>query len=220
MTRHRRRSWIKLWTTGWLHGSIRWQLTADERGVWADLLAFAGECGQEGEISDNSGRALPRNFIANQFNISQTLLDRTLAKCKHDGRIEEEEREGIIKIANWGHYQSEYERQKIWRKDRVEKPLTDFDAFVEDKRKEYPQLDIDHELERFNLYWSEGNRHLKRPKFAFKNWLDKAGKLNGGSAKPISKTAGPIKEEEHERFFDEEGGSYYVDVTGMHIYGA
>jgi len=92
-------------------------MTSEERGVWADLIALAGECGQEGAIADNDGEALPRDFIANQFNIKQVLLDRVIAKCKHEGRIIEEQLGDIITIANWGHYQSEYDRQKGYRQD-------------------------------------------------------------------------------------------------------
>src|SRR4030042_2150417 len=115
MKRQRRKSWVKLWVTGWLHGSIRWQLTPEERGVWADLMALAGECAADGAICDHDGKALPRKFIANQFNISQVLLDRVIAKCVHDGRIEEAELDGILKLTNWEHYQPDYDRQKVWR---------------------------------------------------------------------------------------------------------
>jgi hypothetical protein len=111
-----RRTWVKLFVTGWLHGSIRWQLEPDERGVWADLIAMAGECGKEGKICDNDGRAYPRQFIANQLNIPIELLDRTIAKCMHDGRVEENS--DIIKITNWAVYQSEYDRQKPYRQKK------------------------------------------------------------------------------------------------------
>ena len=115
MSRHRRRSWVKLWTTGWLHGSIRWQLTTEERGVWADLIALAGECGQEGAIADNDGQPLPRKFIANQLNITQSLLDRVILKCVQDERLKEDELNKRLEIVNWKHYQSEYDRQKPFR---------------------------------------------------------------------------------------------------------
>ena len=118
MARNRRRSWVKLWITGWLHGSIRWQLTPEERGVWADILALAGECGREGVICDNDGEPLPRKYIANQFNISQTLLDRVIAKCIHHERLEQTQLNGILKITNWVHYQSEYDRQKPYRQKK------------------------------------------------------------------------------------------------------
>lgn len=109
-------TWVKIYITGWLHGSIRWQLEADERGVWADLIVWAGECLSGGKIVDNDGRPYPREFIANQLNIPQELLDRTIAKCKHEGRIDD--KDDIISLTNWSTYQSEYERQKSYREKK------------------------------------------------------------------------------------------------------
>lgn len=106
-------TWVKIHVAGWLHGSIRWQLEPDERGVWADLIVLAGQCLAGGKICDNDGRAFPRDFIANQLNIPQTLLDRTIAKCIHEGRLEE--RDDMIVLTHWTAYQSEYERQKSYR---------------------------------------------------------------------------------------------------------
>jgi len=108
-----RRAWVKLFIIGWLHGSIRWQLEADERGVWADLIALAGECGKEGKICDNDGRAYPRSYVAGMLHIPQELLDRTIAKCRREGRLEDND--DILIIKNWSAYQSEYERQKKYR---------------------------------------------------------------------------------------------------------
>ena len=111
-----KRTWVKLFVTGWLHGSIRWQLEPDERSVWADLICLAGQCGHDGVICDNDGEPLPRYFIASQLNIKQTLLDRTIAKSIHDNRLEEVD--GRLSIVNWTSYQSEYERQKLSRKNK------------------------------------------------------------------------------------------------------
>ena len=113
MRGEKRRSWVKMWVTGWLHGSIRWQLDPAERGVWADLICLAGECSRDGEICDNDGRPFPRSYIANQLNIPQPLLDITIAKCRHEGRINDQDE--IIVISNWKTYQSEYERQRPYR---------------------------------------------------------------------------------------------------------
>ena len=111
-----KRTWVKFWVTGWLHGSIRWQLEPAERSVWADLICLAGECGRNGAICDNDGVPLPRTFIAGQFNIPTTLLDRTIAKSIHDNRLSENE--GLLSITNWEKYQSEYERQKPYREKK------------------------------------------------------------------------------------------------------
>jgi len=120
-----RRSWVKLYITGWLHGSIRWELEPEERSVWADLICLAGECNNGGRICDNDGKPFPKSFIANQLNIPKELLDRTIAKCKHEGRLEDTN--DIIVIANWASYQSEYERQKPYRQKN-----TDDDELVSD----------------------------------------------------------------------------------------
>lgn len=114
------RVWVKFHVRGWLHGSIRWQLDPAERSVWADLICLAGECGHDGKICDNDDRPYPRDFIANQFNIPVTLLNQTIAKCMHEGRIEE--RGDVIAIRNWGVYQSEYDRQKPYRESKRDDP--------------------------------------------------------------------------------------------------
>jgi len=124
-----RRAWVKFAVTGWLHGSIRWQLEPEERGVWADLICLAGECSQNGMICDNDGRPYPRQYIANQLNIPQELLDRTVAKCRREGRLDD--RDDILIVTNWAAYQSEYERQKKYR--NADKHRSIFEAWNEQK---------------------------------------------------------------------------------------
>jgi len=118
-------TWVKFHITGWLHGSIRWQLEPDERGVWADLIVLAGECLAGGKICDNDGVGYPMSFIANQLNIPLELLGRTVAKCKSEGRLVD--RDDILEITHWTVYQSEYERQKTYREHKKE---DDADRFV------------------------------------------------------------------------------------------
>lgn len=169
-----RRTWVKLHVTGWLHGSIRWQFTSEERGVWADLIALAGEIGQNGAICDNDGRPLPREFIANQLNIKQILLDRVIAKCRHEGRIADTD--NAIELTNWPRYQSEYDRQKKYRGER-KKPAAkpgDLEAFTIELKAGYPELNVDSEVKSCQLWWSESGKQMKKPKLALKNWMDKA----------------------------------------------
>jgi uncharacterized protein (DUF1697 family) len=112
-----RRLWIKLYPMDCLDGSIRYQLEADERGVWYDLLNFSAVCALPGTIADKDERPYPHSFIANRLNISLELLEKTLRKCKEEGRIQEEDG-GIIVITNWAAYQSEYQRQKPYREKK------------------------------------------------------------------------------------------------------
>lgn len=120
-----RKSWVKLYITGWLHGSIRWELEPEERSVWADLIALAGQCGKDGAIVDNDDKPLPWPFIAGQLNIPVELLSRTIVKCKRGGRLEDCEGDKLV-LTNFKMYQSEYQRQKPYReaqKDREKSGL-------------------------------------------------------------------------------------------------
>lgn len=108
-----RRKWIKLYPAECIDGSIRYQLEADERGVWYDLLNFSAICRDGGIISDRDGRPFPHSFIANRLNIPVGLLEKTLKKCEKEGRITEDD--SGIHINNWKYYQSEYDRQKQYR---------------------------------------------------------------------------------------------------------
>lgn len=193
------RKWIKLWVSESLRGTIRFDFTPAERGVWYDLLALAGDCRQDGLISPGKGLSYPPKWIAGTLNIRQDLLKKTLDICEKSSRILING-DGI-KVLNWKKYQSEYERQRPFRYKKVTQKVTnhvteklpveeegDIEVEVEKKKKkeenfedfklslkdQYPELDIDNEHEKFKLYWSEGKKPLKRPKTAFKNWLDKA----------------------------------------------
>ena len=172
-----RRKWIKLYPMECLNGSIRYQLTSEGRGTWYDLLNFAAICTNHGTISDRDGRPYPHDFIANRLNISVELLETTITSCITEGRLTEDETG--IHITNWKLYQSEYDRQKAYRhKPKLPLsplfPLSDFDAYAEELRPQFPEINFTDEMVKFHLYWSEGGRKLKRPKLALLNWMNKA----------------------------------------------
>lgn len=98
--------WIKLWTEEWLDGSIRMDLTADERSVWADLLAMAGRSRQPGVIQANEDSTYSHIYLAGRFQIPLELLERTLEKCKQQNRISENS--SGIEIINWKKYQQQH----------------------------------------------------------------------------------------------------------------
>lgn len=109
-----RRPWVKLYCHGRLHGSVVYQLTEAEQSVWDKLLCLTGLCGLGGLIGDNDRRAFPHQHVAHELHTTLDLLESTLKKCIEEGRIKEDA-EGIH-ITNWLVYQSEYDRQKPYRK--------------------------------------------------------------------------------------------------------
>lgn len=189
------RDWIKLYIKECLLGTIREDLSPEERGTWYDFLILAGNSRVSGVICANRSIPYSNSRITQILNISEELLLQCLTKFEQSGRIRI--RKGLIYIINWDRYQySDYDRQKPYQQAyrqqlRESAPeSSDFPTFVEELRPAYPHLDIAAELIKFNEWWSRSDRKLKRPKLAFKNWLERAGKFQSKSVnKPPSSKA-------------------------------
>lgn len=111
----RHRDWIKLWIKESLLGSIRDDLTPEERSVWFDFLLLGGNCKTPGVISANETTALPTKRIAGILNIPEALVNRCIKKFEQSGRIKTEI-SGVIHIVNWARYQyTDYDRVKKYR---------------------------------------------------------------------------------------------------------
>lgn len=119
-TPKRRRQWIKLWTAESLRGSIRFDLTPAERGVWYDLLAMAGESRTSGIIQATEGVAYPRPWLAQTLNISLELLNQTLDKLEKTERVKLNG--DCIHIVNFDYYQAYRETQESGGKQKGEFP--------------------------------------------------------------------------------------------------
>lgn len=124
------RRWIKVWTKECLTGTIRFDFTPAERGLWYDLLVLAGDCRQDGVIAPGTGCAYPHQWIAGVLNIPIELLEAVLVKCEESGRLHENS--SGITILNWKKYQSEYERQKPFR-EKKKVAAIDPDKYVKGK---------------------------------------------------------------------------------------
>lgn len=123
--------WFKMHSKGWLDGSIRQQLTIEERSVWADLLAFANESRHRGVIARAPGIPFTRDYLAARFGVSVDLLNSTISKCSDDAnspdmpdgnRLEVQE-DGTIVIGNWERYQAVPPDKKQLPKDDREREL-------------------------------------------------------------------------------------------------
>jgi len=111
-----RRTWVKMYVNECLEGTIRFDFTPAERGVWYDLILLAGRCRTAGTISANENTPYPHSYIAGLLNINQDLLEQVLEKCKQSDRVTEDG--SGIHLVNWAHYQSEYQRQKPYRQKK------------------------------------------------------------------------------------------------------
>jgi hypothetical protein len=119
-----RRQWVKLWVNEWLDGTTRFELTAPQRLLWIDLLALAGRSRFPGWIyaghgEDNKKVGYPIAYLAGVLQMDEVALNNALKLLQTHCRITLDEiapEQYVIGIINWEKYQSEYLRQKAYRK--------------------------------------------------------------------------------------------------------
>lgn len=104
--------WFKVDTAGWIRGSIRADMTIEQRSVWIDLLAMAADCRpRDGTLRYAEGKPIPRGQIAQLLGIPLDLLNETIEICSEDKNRDNERHrievweDGTIQIVNWEHYQ-------------------------------------------------------------------------------------------------------------------
>lgn len=119
-----RRTWIKIYSEKWLRGSIR-QETPGVRGIWIDILTLAADSayGDEGVISLAPGCGLNDEQIASMLNVPLEIWAKIKRRLIKTGRITVNG-PNEIKVINWKKYQSEYARQKPYRKKLQPKVTT------------------------------------------------------------------------------------------------
>jgi len=111
------RTWIKIYCDRWLNGSIRDE-TPEVRGIWVDLLVLAGsgKYGDSGEIKITDQVGFLDQQLADLLQISVQKWVTCKKKLIETDRVWLKNR-NIIVIKNWSKYQSEYNRQKVYRQD-------------------------------------------------------------------------------------------------------
>jgi len=124
------RTWVKINCDKWFDGTIR-QESIEVRALWTDILALAGRTGQDGIIrlpgttigySDDQLCAIFNTNIDVWLRVKERLSNHPSGA--HENRIRVTPG-NCIEIINWKHYQSEYVRQKCYRKKLQPKVTTE-----------------------------------------------------------------------------------------------
>ena len=116
------RTWIKIYCDKWLEGSLSKESIV-LRGVWITLLALvgAGKYSDAGELKVTTEVGLSDKNIAVALGVSHRKWTAAKGSLLKSGRITNDPTTNILKIMNWSKYQSEYERQKPYRRKKEEK---------------------------------------------------------------------------------------------------
>jgi hypothetical protein len=110
------RTWIKVFCENWLSGSIREEEPA-VRSVFIDLLTLADRHTGEVKLTNNIGYTDQQ--LTEILKISKKLWRKAKQRFQESQRIEISPK-GAIKIINWDKYQSEYARQKPYRRPKTD----------------------------------------------------------------------------------------------------
>jgi len=118
------RTWVKLYCDKWLEGSIRDE-APEIRAIFIDLITLAGsgKYGDTGEIKLQNGVGFSTIQLIKLLKSSKYLLKKALKQLQNTGRISINDA-GVMTIINWKKYQSEYERQKPYRNQKLQTTVT------------------------------------------------------------------------------------------------
>lgn len=109
------RKWIKLFIKESLIGTMREEMTAEERGIWIDFLLLAGNSRIPGVICANENTPFSLKRISQILNTPEKLINHCIVLFEKSDRIWVDSYD-CIHITNWAKYQySDYDRQKRFR---------------------------------------------------------------------------------------------------------
>ncbi len=109
--------WIRLWPDYIINGTTFDELPAMERGVWFSLLVMAGYSPVPGTVCIAAGIAYTQAQLAGILKISPDALDAGIERLTHmTVRKLTKNPDGTLTVTNWNKYQTEYDRQKGYRR--------------------------------------------------------------------------------------------------------
>ena len=146
-----KRTWIKIYVDQCLRGTMMEELQPAQRWIWIGFLLLAGDSNMEGMIykrKDTKGKPIgySRAMLAELLDVIPIDLASAMKKMVDYGKISVD-KNGVIRILNWNKYQSEYARQKGYRKkcNKSYSPELDKDKELE-LDKELRKKDADSEI--------------------------------------------------------------------------
>jgi len=109
--------WIRLWPDYIINGTTFSELDAETRGVWFSLLALAGYSPQPGTICISQGIPYTNEQMAGFLKIPLPILDKAIIRLTSpEVKKLTVNPDKTLSVSNWLKYQTEYERQKPYRR--------------------------------------------------------------------------------------------------------
>jgi len=149
--------WFRVWPGYVINGTTFKELNAEARGVWFSLLALAGYSPIPGCICIGEGIPYTDEQLSKILLIPPKILHKWIGYLMSPGINKiSRGRDGILKVVNWSKYQTEYDRQKPYRKG-LHKKVTGESYKVETETETDTDKDKDKKIysDRFMILWTE-----------------------------------------------------------------
>ena len=156
-----RRGWIKIHVDGWLRGRLKDESPA-LKGIFVSILALAGDSayGDDGIIQVDEGMGYTDKQLQNMIGVTRSEWQKAKKSLIETDRISVAVT-NVIQVLNWSKYQSEYERQKPYRLNKLlDKVTSEGDSGdIEGERERDREREKKREeklkilWERFDVFW-------------------------------------------------------------------
>jgi len=115
-----RRNWIKIYPEGFLRRTLFKELLPIERWVWVGFLCLAGDNALDGKICLTEDMGYTDEQLAKLLDTDINILKVSKKKMIKFEKISVD-KNNVIQILSWNIYQSEYQRQRDYRKEYKKK---------------------------------------------------------------------------------------------------
>lgn len=111
-----RRPFVFLWTQEYIHGTTRQELLPDERSIFIDFFALAGDSPKLGFVCVAEDVGYTDEQLARLLKVDIELLQRAKTKMVECGKIKINDGTDIIEVLNFWKYQPKFDRTGYQRR--------------------------------------------------------------------------------------------------------
>lgn len=170
-----RRNWIKIYPEGFLRRTLFMEMPdIGERYAWIGFLCLAGDNGIDGKISITETMGYTDEQLAGLLDMDVDVLKSAKKKMVKYEKISVD-KNNVIQILSWNTYQSEYQRQRDYRQERLHPKVTtqSYNAKLHTDRDRDIDIEEDKDNIKKNSIYSSDLKSKSEPKIVFNRDTEK-----------------------------------------------
>ena len=170
-----RRNWIKIYPEGFLRRTLFIELSPVERWVWIGFLCLAGDNAFDGKICIAQDMGYTDEQLAKLLDTDLKTLVGAKKKMVKFNKISVD-KNNVIEVVSWNTYQSEYQRQRDYRQEKLQRKVTTQSYNAKLRLDRDRDIDIDKEEDKIKKNINSSDLKLKSEPKVKINYNHKTGK--------------------------------------------